>query len=681
MREITPFQIKVNNENVLNTFSGGMNNPEVQFVDLDGDNDFDALVLSSDNTFEYYRNEGDEFSSDFKIDVNEFQDLEISDWFYFVDIDADEDFDLFTGSRIISNFISFYRNIGNKFQHNFLIETDTLLENSNQPVFAENVSNPIFSDVDGDNDFDFIAGSQLGTLVYYENVGSAENYEYQFVTNQWQNIVINDGLNKSNHHGASSHEFVDIDSDSDLDLFWGDLFHTSLYFLENQGTPQNPNHVRVLDLFPMENNPINTRGFNMSRFTDIDSDNDLDMFISELWSFDTPNLLMYYENIGDEINYNYQLSDKNFIETLDLGVFSYPAFIDIDNDNDFDLIVGIQKNGRGILNCFENTGNFSNPTFELKDTLFGGINFDLAISPTFGDLDNDGDKDLVLGSLNRFLLVYENRSNGINFDFTLTDTLSFFSGETNLLSTNTTPILIDIDSDDDLDIAVGGFNGKLKLLLNNGSPLNYNFEVVQNYFSDIDVGNASAPTLFDFNNDNILDLFVGNLEGKIFYFENTGSNINPNLNLITDSFIDENFGNYSVPVFVDIDNDSDSDLFIGNVKGGLYFYRNDDITGIYENTSANKLLVDFSLDAYPNPFNASVKIRIQLNDNVKANLNIYNLLGQKIKTIFEGGLLSGEFLIDWNGTNDDNILVATGNYIIVLEVNKYIKSIPISLIK
>ncbi len=681
-KEINPFDVIVNGEKISNTFTGGMNNPEVQFVDLDGDNDLDAMLLMSDNTFQYYKNVGNSISPSYEIDVNKFANLELRDWFYFVDIDADEDYDLFTGSRTTSNFISLYRNIGDSTDPNFVTETDTVLENTNQAIFAENISNPVFADVDGDGDFDFIAGNQAGTLVFYENIGSPINYEFQFITNQWQDIIIIGELAKVNHHGASSLEFADINSDSDYDLFWGDFFHTGLYFLENQGTPQNPNHVRVLDLFPTENNPVNTRGFNMSRFSDIDSDGDLDMFISELWSFDTPNLLMYFENLGDANNYEYQIRDNNFIETLDLGVLSYPAFTDLDNDNDFDLIIGAQKNRTGSLNYFENIGSNSNPSFELKDTMFAAINFDSEIAHAFGDLDNDGDKDLVLGTLSRFLLVYENVGNGDNFNFELTDTLSFFdNGGGNLISTSPKPFLIDVENDGDLDIVVGGFNGEINLIINEGTVSIYNFSISENHFGGIDVGNASAPALYDFNNDNILDLAVGNLDGEILFYENSGTTFNPNFSLTAEPFINENFGSNSVPLFVDIDNDSDKDFFVGNVKGGLYFYRNDEVTGISNVTKHNSKLENFIIETYPNPFNASVKINVKLSNSDKIGLYVYNLLGQKIKTIYSGEMISGEYKFDWNATNDENLTVATGNYIVVLELNKNIKSIPISLIK
>lgn len=88
----------------------------------------------------------------------------------------------------------------------------------------------------------------------------------------------------------------------------------------------------------------------------------------------------------------------------------------------------------------------------------------------------------------------------------------------------------------------------------------------------MNVGDNSTPFLIDYDVDNITDLFSGNRAGKFFYFQNNGSNQNPLWQEVTDQFIQESFGNSTVKYFIDIDNDSDTDLFLGNVKGGLYLY-------------------------------------------------------------------------------------------------------------
>ena len=79
---------------LTNIFSGGINNFEFQFVDIDGDDDFDILFLDSDKTFGWYENKGSSSSADFELSFTQIPGMVLSDWFYFIDID-NNDTDLF----------------------------------------------------------------------------------------------------------------------------------------------------------------------------------------------------------------------------------------------------------------------------------------------------------------------------------------------------------------------------------------------------------------------------------------------------------------------------------------------------------------------------------------------------------------------------------------------------------
>jgi hypothetical protein len=69
-------------------------------------------------------------------------------------------------------------------------------------------------DIDADNDYDLILGSTAGSLIYYENIGTPQQFNFKFITNVWQNIVIIGGDFANMRHGASSIEFADIDADT-----------------------------------------------------------------------------------------------------------------------------------------------------------------------------------------------------------------------------------------------------------------------------------------------------------------------------------------------------------------------------------------------------------------------------------------------------------------------------------
>src|SRR5690606_8982081 len=117
----------------------------------------------------------------------------------------------------------------------------------------------------------------------------------------------------------------------DLDLFWGDFFSRSLYFLENQGNPANPDIHLITDIYPPNDDSIFTSGYNMPRFADIDSDGMYDLFVSVLYDPTVPQSLMYFRNIGTPEQPAYNKVTEDFLYTLDVGNNSHPVCIDIDS--------------------------------------------------------------------------------------------------------------------------------------------------------------------------------------------------------------------------------------------------------------------------------------------------------------------------------------------------------------
>ena len=88
----------------------------------------------------------------------------------------------------------------------------------------------------------------------------------------------------------------------------------------------------------------------------------------------------------------------------------------------------------------------------------------------------------------------------------------------------------------------------------------------------------------------------------------------------------------------------------------------DQATGVSE--SPNNLPVQFSLEQnYPNPFNPSTKISFTLTKANHITLNLYNVLGQKIRTLEDGNFTAGKHSIDFNAEN-----LSSGTYFYELKV-------------
>ena len=66
---------------------------------------------------------------------------------------------------------------------------------------------------------------------------------------------------------------------------------------------------------------------------------------------------------------------------------------------------------------------------------------------------------------------------------------------------------------------------------------------------------------------------------------------------------------------------------------------------------------------YPNPFNSSTIINYEISQANFITLEIYNLLGHKLRTLVAEFRLVGDYYVYWDGTNYKGILVPTGLYI------------------
>jgi hypothetical protein len=82
-----------------------------------------------------------------------------------------------------------------------------------------------------------------------------------------------------------------------------------------------------------------------------------------------------------------------------------------------------------------------------------------------------------------------------------------------------------------------------------------------------------------------------------------------------------------------------------------------------ESSDIKAIPVNFALQQnFPNPFNPSTEIRFDLPENDHVTLAVYNMMGQKIKTLASRNMTPGYHSIIWNGTNDSGAKVATGMY-------------------
>ena len=172
--------------------------------------------------------------------------------------------------------------------------------------------------------------------------------------------------------------------------------------------------------------------------------------------------IWFYKNFGTNSLPQFYLQKKNFLQenTIDLGRESKPIIIDINNDQIQDLIIAnfgefdlsTPLYYKSYIELYLNIGTNSNPTFEKVSNDFQNISSlinDINLVPSFGDLDSDGDIDVILGDYSGKLHYLENSSSNPGI-FNLTIGSSPMSDILNNIfdfGFNSHPTLFDIDND------------------------------------------------------------------------------------------------------------------------------------------------------------------------------------------------------------------------------------------
>lgn len=222
---------------------------------------------------------------------------------------------------------------------------------------------------------------------------------------------------------------------------------------------------------------------------------------------------------------------------IDVGTYSVPSFVDWDNDNLKDLVVGT---GSGYVRVYLNVGTESEPQFSSYfraqsdgADLYCPPDGCMGCFPRVVYWDANALKDLLVGQANGTVKIFLN---------------------------------INTDSDPNFD---GG------TLLQVGQPGSE---------SDINVGLRATPTFLDWNTDYKTDLVVGGLDGKIHIYLNCGCGgaVPPSFwtSQPLGSSAQENGGDLVVPsdrsspAVLDLDDDGKKDLLTGNTNGQLLFYSN-----------------------------------------------------------------------------------------------------------
>jgi hypothetical protein len=103
----------------------------------------------------------------------------------------------------------------------------------------------------------------------------------------------------------------------------------------------------------------------------------------------------------------------------------------------------------------------------------------------------------------------------------------------------------------------------------------------------------------------------------------------------------------------------------------FYYVKFDSINEDAEDIS----YIDALYNNYPNPFNPTTTISFSLEQKSKVEISIYNVKGQKVRTLTEEEFIAGKHSVIWDGTDNSDIAVSSGVYLYKFSINGNVKSL------
>jgi len=686
--------------------TGGLNNPQFSEIDLDGDGDQDLVYFDREgyvvvpflnggtaNTVDYTY--APEYAYRFPKEER---------WMLLRDYNCDMLEDIFCYKRDATGAISITvyeasRDAQNKVVFTQIIDIirfhlkgQTQLSN----LFNSTIDLPAVDDIDGDGDMDILNFNSAGGYVdMYKNESQEKGFGcdsllYVLNDNCWGRMYesgvsevidlsprIDSCSNyagwfpiKSARHSGSTLLTLDMDNNGTKELMLGDLSFTNLNLLTNGGNVDTAFMTSQETFFPQSSLSANIDIFPAAFYIDVNNDGAKDLLaapnIGGINSVDDKN--WYYKNTGTANfpAFTYQVNDFLVDEMIDKGTGSAPAFVDYNGDGLLDIVVGNNYTfinnltQESSLSLYENIGTATQPSYRLVDADFATIKQynQRRLVPTFGDLDNDGDQDMILGLESGELIYVANIGTA-----TVPNFLNISANYAGIdIGQNSTPQLVDADRDGDLDLIIGERNGNTNYFENTGTasaPTFSNTETSATFgFIDTKLpgylkGN-SAPHLVDVNGD--YHLFMGNEVGEMWQYNNIDGNLLGTFTRVNGVLDSVDQGSESILAIANINGGASLEFLVGNKRGGLGLYTESLISSI-ETIEANQN----SLTIFPNPTAGTIKISFSDAINEEVVVQVTNLLGQVV--------INQKRWMD-KGTELNLQQLSIGSYIVTVQTKK-----------
>jgi hypothetical protein len=680
----------------LNLFSQvSFNNPVFAEADLNNNGIKDLVVLEkAENRLYAFRNNGTPNTIDYVLDMSlvEFFPKEVGEFIHMADVNCDSVPDLFCYTPFGGAGIGIYHGKWVNNRLHFDLYINRLFDQNNFQLYADQVKLPAFVDVNGDGDLDILVFDLFDvTLMYYENqrveIGRCDTLVYKLKTNCWgyvcecsavdNTLILNywdaqycrynpfrpsdpgmeagpDTTIPGTRHVGSTLTPLDIYRDGKVDLLIGDAGYDNLIYLLNTGTSgaQPVDSITSLDtFFPGYGHSVALPVFPAGYHIDVNNDGLKDLIVASFGvnscylggtldtSLVSDNVWLYL-NVGTSRD-SFELVTMNFLmdSVANEGQYTHPVFYDADQDGLLDILIGrcydydstlLVKTG---FTLFRNTGTASAPEFTWITDDWAGLSAYtwFGSRPTFGDLDGDGDDDLILSDASSgFLYFLRNTAAPGNPPVFIADNTlhpTFSAGAF------PSPFLVDVDGDGLLDIIVGEVQGRVQYVRNEGTVTNPDFKMADTFWGEVDGRNGeffgyTTPFMGDVDGDGHPELLVGTHSGAIFLYDTLelALPVFP-FKLADNNYMRLNWGRRISPFGADVNKDGKMDFVIGNLRGGWALYTLGSPVGIETQARNPKLIIA------PNPASGMVYLKLP-EPATRAIPRCFDITGREMEVSF-----------------------------------------------
>lgn len=440
-------------------------------------------------------------------------------------------------------------------------------------------------------------------------------------------------------HIGTNIGLVDYNGDNSMDLVLSEIEYKNANLLSSTTVNDTVWMITQQPQFPIYDKPIDLYSFPSVYFLDVNNDGKDDLLAAPSDVVDgeavNDSVVWYYQNTGTNSNMTFNFKQKDFLvgDMIDVGSKAHPVVVDYDGDGVKDLLIG--GLGRCLedgqfnygLTLYRNTGTITQPAFEWVTNDFAGIDSlsENHLYPTVGDLDGDGDQDMICGNGFGTLIYWQNNA-GANQSWQLGAPIRNYANIT--VPGNSAPQLVDLDKDGDLDLVVGSFSGRIFYYENTGTTTNPSFSSTPTsnnlgrVLNTLPNTRSSMPHVY--NNLGTLELIVGHESGNFLHFDSIDNNVLGTYALQSDNYENLYRGHYAQLAVTDINDDGKVEYLLGTGSGGLMFMNktNQPINTTPLMSSVKKAQL------YPNPAQEQVTIKWEQALEASWTIEVYNALGQ-----------------------------------------------------